>query len=67
MQFSYTSEYYKERLRTFIGEDALEDDDRVIRGMMDFIRPRSGYESERGKNEKAPRAPNRRRSVPTGT
>ncbi len=24
MQFSYTSEYYKERLRTFIGEDALK-------------------------------------------
>ncbi len=38
MQFSYTSEYYKERLLTFIGEDALEDDERVIRGMMDFIR-----------------------------
>lgn len=38
MQFSYTSEYYKERLRTFIGEDALEDDERVIKGMMDFIR-----------------------------
>ncbi|HSV96246.1 MAG TPA: TetR/AcrR family transcriptional regulator [Spirochaetota bacterium] len=38
MQFSYTSEYYKERLLTFIGEDALEDDERVIKGMVDFIR-----------------------------
>ncbi len=38
MQFSYTSEYYKERLRTFIGEDALDEDERVIKGMVDFIR-----------------------------
>lgn len=38
LQFSYTSEYYKERLKTFIGEDALDDDERIIRGIMRFVR-----------------------------
>jgi TetR/AcrR family transcriptional regulator len=38
LQFSYTSEYYKERLKTFIGEDALDDDKRIIRGIMRFFK-----------------------------
>ncbi len=38
LQFSYTSEYYKERLKTFIGEVALNDDERIIRGIMRFFR-----------------------------
>ncbi len=38
IQFSYTSEYYKERLRTFIGADALDNDERIIKGVMDFMR-----------------------------
>lgn len=38
MQFSYTSEYYKERLKIFVGEDAFDEDERLISGMMRFIR-----------------------------
>ncbi len=37
-QFSYTSEYFKERLKIFIGEDALEDDERLVQGVMQFYR-----------------------------
>ncbi len=38
LQFSYTSEYYKERLKVFVGEEAFEEDERVIAGIMKFIR-----------------------------
>lgn len=38
LQFSYSSQYYKERMKIFAGEDALENDERVVRGMMRFIR-----------------------------
>lgn len=37
-QFSYTSEYFKERLKIFIGDDALEDDERLVQGVMQFYR-----------------------------
>ncbi len=38
LQFSYISDYYRERLKIFAGEDALENDEKIIRGMMRFIR-----------------------------
>ncbi len=38
MQFSYTSDYFMERLRAHIGDDALDNDERVIKGMVTFIR-----------------------------
>ncbi|MFZ5569519.1 MAG: TetR/AcrR family transcriptional regulator [Thermodesulfobacteriota bacterium] len=38
LQYSYTTDYYRERMKIFAGEDALEDDERIIRGMMRFIR-----------------------------
>ncbi|MFZ5354492.1 MAG: TetR/AcrR family transcriptional regulator [Bacillota bacterium] len=37
-QFSFTSEYYKERLRIFLGENALEDEEKIIQGIMQFVR-----------------------------
>ncbi|MFZ2631931.1 MAG: TetR/AcrR family transcriptional regulator [Desulfosalsimonadaceae bacterium] len=37
LQFSATSAYYKERLKIFAGEDAV-DDEKIIQGMMRFIR-----------------------------
>ena len=37
-QFSNTSEYFKERLKIFVGEDALEDDERMVQGIMQFFR-----------------------------
>jgi TetR/AcrR family transcriptional regulator len=38
LQFSYSSEYYKERMKIFAGDDALENDEKIVRGMMRFIR-----------------------------
>lgn len=38
LQFSYTSDYFKERMKVFIGEGALDDDDRVAREVMRFVR-----------------------------
>ena len=37
-QFSYASEYYKERMTIFAGDDALENDEKMIQGIMRFIR-----------------------------
>jgi len=38
LQFSYTSNYFRERMKIFIGEDALTNDDAIVKGMMKFIR-----------------------------
>ncbi len=38
LQYSYASDYFKERMQIFIGPDAAEDDERIIQGMMHFIR-----------------------------
>jgi len=38
VQYSYASEYFKERMKVFAGEDAAEDDEKVINGIMRFIR-----------------------------
>jgi TetR/AcrR family transcriptional regulator len=38
LQFSYSSEYYRERMKIFAGADALENDEKIVRGMMRFIR-----------------------------
>jgi len=38
LQFSYTSDYYKERMKIFAGEDALENDEKIIQSIMRFIR-----------------------------
>lgn len=38
LQYSYTTDYFKERMRIFAGDDALENDAKIIRGMMRFVR-----------------------------
>jgi TetR/AcrR family transcriptional regulator len=38
IQYSYTSDYFKERLKVFIGPDALSDDEKIVNGTMAFIR-----------------------------
>ena len=38
LQFSYASEYYKERMKVFIGDDIFTDDDKIVEHTMDFIR-----------------------------
>ncbi len=38
LQYSYTSDYFKERMKLFIGPDALVNDENVVQGMMRFIR-----------------------------
>jgi AcrR family transcriptional regulator len=37
LQFSYASEYYKERMKIYIGEDVFDKDDHIIQEMMKFI------------------------------
>lgn len=38
LQYSYASDYFKERMKIFIGPEAAADDERIIQGMMRFIR-----------------------------
>ncbi len=38
LQYSYASDYFKERLKIFIGTDAVGDEQRMIAEMMRFIR-----------------------------
>jgi hypothetical protein len=38
LQFSYSSGYYKERMKIFAGDDALKNDEKIVRGMMRFMR-----------------------------
>jgi len=38
LQYSYTSDYFKERMKIFLGPDALEDDEKMIQGLMGFVR-----------------------------
>ena len=38
LQYSYTSDYFKERMKIFIGADALDDDEAIVEGMMRFIK-----------------------------
>lgn len=38
LQYSYTSEYFSERMKIFAGDDALDNDEKVIEGIMKFIR-----------------------------
>jgi TetR/AcrR family transcriptional regulator len=38
LQYSYTSDYFKERMKIFLGSDALADDEKLVRGVMGFIR-----------------------------
>ncbi len=37
-QYSFTSNYYKERMKVFIGDKGLENEGRIIEEMMKFIR-----------------------------
>ncbi len=38
LQYSYTSDYFKERMKIFIGADALDDDEAIVQGMLRFIK-----------------------------
>ncbi|PJZ69753.1 AcrR family transcriptional regulator [Leptospira perolatii] len=38
LQFSYASEYYRERMKIYVGSDAFERDEEVISELMKFIR-----------------------------
>jgi AcrR family transcriptional regulator len=37
-QFSFTSDYYKKRMKIFLGENALDDEERIIEGIIDFVK-----------------------------
>ena len=38
LQFSYATEYYRERMKIYIGDDIFDDDERVLERTLDFIR-----------------------------
>lgn len=38
LQYAYTTAYFKERMKIFAGEDALENDEKIIQGIMRFVR-----------------------------
>ncbi len=38
LQFSYACEYYKERMKIFVGEDVLDKDELVVEQLMKFIK-----------------------------
>lgn len=37
-QFSFTSDYYKERMKVFLGDDGAQDEERIIKGITQFIK-----------------------------
>jgi AcrR family transcriptional regulator len=38
LQFSYACDYYKERMKIFVGEDVFEQDEKVVEQLMKFIK-----------------------------
>lgn len=38
LQYSYTSEYFAERMKIFAGDDAMDNDEKMVKGIMRFIR-----------------------------
>lgn len=46
LQFSYSCDYYKERMKVFCGEDILEDDEKVIREILKFLESAFTFEHE---------------------
>lgn len=37
-QFSFTSDYYKERMKIFLGSDTIEDEEKIIKGLISFVK-----------------------------
>ncbi len=46
LQFSYSCDYYKERMKVFCGEDVFDDDEKVIREIMKFLESAFTFEHE---------------------
>ena len=38
LQYAYTSDYFKVRMKLFVGPDALMDDDKIVDGILGFIK-----------------------------
>jgi TetR/AcrR family transcriptional regulator len=38
LQYSYTSDYFRERMKIFLGPDALDDDEKMVDRLLQFIR-----------------------------
>lgn len=37
-QFSYTSDYYKERMKIFLGPKIMKDEEKIVQGLVNFIK-----------------------------
>ena len=46
LQFSYTCDYYRERLKLFCGEDIFDDDDRMVRELIKFLEAAFTFEHD---------------------
>jgi len=57
LQFSYTCDYYRERLKVYCGTDILEDDDRVVTQLVNFLESAFAFSHEEvvEKNEREKR------------
>jgi AcrR family transcriptional regulator len=38
LQYSYASDYFKERMKIFLGPNSLDDDEKMVRSVMAFVR-----------------------------
>lgn len=43
LQFSYSCDYYKERMKIYCGEDILDEDERMVTAFMSFMRAALGF------------------------
>ncbi len=46
LQFSYTCDYYRERLKLFCGEDIFDDDDRMVKELIKFLEAAFTFEHD---------------------
>lgn len=46
LQFSYTCDYYRERLKLFCGEDIFENDDRMVTELLKFLEAAFTFEHD---------------------
>ncbi|MCT4634658.1 MAG: hypothetical protein N4A31_00215, partial [Rickettsiales bacterium] len=37
-QFSYTSDYYKERMKIFLGSETIRDEEKIVMELVGFVR-----------------------------
>jgi len=49
LQYSYTTDYFRERMKIFVGDNAADHDEKIIQGIMYFIRNALSFHPKAGK------------------